>query len=283
LARQSPLGNEDDVAVELVIAEEPPITNLASLPQPETSYDGQAGGVEPSSARTVLGGTSFSNSTQIRPGTWTDSIATGETVFYRVRLETGQRVRVTATTPAPRSSWRLGPADALTSRLVLFSPARSTLTVRQAPLQGKGAVTITAASPQVRVRNREVPPPPSYLDPSVTTASISGDYDVALQLDPLQKFLTGRVMQVRLSLAVDGKASGQPVYATTATSATPTASAPPSAVPTTSASPAPDPEPRLPVWVGVLGGGVLASALVVGAVLWNRRRARSAVRHPRNR
>jgi Ca-activated chloride channel family protein len=239
--------------------------------------------VTPGSARPVLGGTSFSNSTQLTPGTWTDSIATGETVFYRVRLETGQRVRVTATTPAPKSSWRLGAADALTSRLVLSSPARSTLTVRQAPLQGKGAVTLTAASPQVRVRNREVPPPPNYLDPSVTTASISGDYYVALQLDPLQKFLTGRVMQVRLSVAVDGKTSGRPVYASTVASATPTPSASTSAAPTPTASPPVGPaEARVPVWVGLLGGGVLAAALIAAAVLWNRRRARTAVRPGRN-
>jgi Ca-activated chloride channel family protein len=142
LSRQSPLGNDDDVSVELLIAEEPPITNLASLPGAETGYDGKASGVTPGSARPVLGGTSFSNSTQLGPGTWTDSMATGETVFYRVRLETGQRLRATATTPAPKSSWRLGAAEALTSRLVLSSPARSTLTDQQAPLQGKGAVTL---------------------------------------------------------------------------------------------------------------------------------------------
>jgi len=118
-----------------------------------------------------------------------------------------------------------------------------------------------------------VPPSPNYLDPSVTTASISGDYYLAVQLDPLQKFLTGRVMRVRLSIAVDGKASGQPVYASTAASATPTPSAAPSATATPTASPPADPgEPRLPVWVGLLGGGVLATALIAGAVLWNRRR-----------
>ena len=155
------------------------------------------------------------------------------------------------------------------------------MTDQQAPLQGKGAVTLTASTPQVRVRNREVPPSPTYLDPSVTTASISGDYFVALQLDPLQKFLSGRVMRVRLSIAVDGKASGQPVYASTAASATPTPSAAPTATATATpiASPPTDPaEPRLPVWVGLLGGGVLATALIAGAVLWSRRRAGTAVR-----
>ena len=65
----------------------------------------------------------------------------------------------------------------------------------------------------MRVRNREVPPPASWLEPNVTTAAVAGDYFVSLQLDPLQANLSGRVMQVRLSLAVDGQPSGQPEYA----------------------------------------------------------------------
>ena len=45
LKRSSPLGNEDDVSVEVLVAEEPPITNLASLPDPVTDYDGKTGAV----------------------------------------------------------------------------------------------------------------------------------------------------------------------------------------------------------------------------------------------
>ncbi len=109
LARSSPLGNEDEVSVEVLIAEEPPISNLADLPEPDADYTGTAGAVRaatPSPSR--LGGTSFSNSTEVKPGTWRDSVATGETVFYRVRLETGQRLRVTAETPTPRQRLEAG-------------------------------------------------------------------------------------------------------------------------------------------------------------------------------
>jgi len=43
----------------------------------------------------------------LEPGSWTDSPTTGETIFYRVRLETGQRLRVTAKMPASAKSWQL--------------------------------------------------------------------------------------------------------------------------------------------------------------------------------
>ena len=139
-------------------------------------------------------------------------MATGETVFYRVRLEPGQRVRATATRRRRRPpGTRLGRAGHLPGDALL--PGPGLLTSQEANLQGEGAVRVSAASPQVRVRNREAAA--SELgDPNVTTASHAGDYFVALQVDPLQAYLTGRVMQDRVSLAVDGQASGQPEYAT---------------------------------------------------------------------
>jgi Ca-activated chloride channel homolog len=279
LARSSPLGNEDEVSVEVLVAEEPPISNLAALPEPDNGYSGTAGAVRagrPSPSR--LGGTSFSNSTEVKAGSWRDSVAVGETVFYRVRLQPGQRLRVTAEAPAPRSNWRLGAAEAITARLNVYSPARVSLTEQNAVLQGTGAARVTAASPQVRVRNREVPPPASWLQPNVTTAAVSGDYFVGLQLDPLQASLSGQVMAVRLSLAVDGRPSGQPEYTVPSPTPTPTPSttATESVAPTTGATAPADPpaddgsgvSPAL-----LLGGaGLLALGLVAGALAVTRRR-----------
>ena len=151
-----------------------------------------------------MAGTSFSNSTEVTPGTWTDSVAVGETVFYRIRLETGQRLRVTAEMPAPKTAWRLHAAEVITTRVAVYSPARVNLTEQTAYLQGRGRVVVTAASPEIRVRNRKMPQTPGYREPNVTTAATAGDYFVGLQLDPLQYDLAGRVMQVRLSLAIEG-------------------------------------------------------------------------------
>ncbi len=281
LSRSSPAGNSDEVSVEVLIAEEPPITNLESLPEPVADYDGKADAVRPGrSAGPRLGGTSFSNSTQVSPGTWTDSVATGETVFYRVRLETGQRLRVTAETPAPKTAWHLAAGEWVSSRVIVYSPARVSLTEQTASLQGRGSARVTAASPEVRVRNREVPPPASYLDPSVTTAATAGDYFVGLQVDPLQKYLSGRVMQVRLSLAIDGKPSGQPQYAASSspspTPSTTPGSPPPSGSPTASPLPPTNSDSAVAPALLLAGAGVLALGLVAGALWWSRRRRRAS-------
>jgi Ca-activated chloride channel family protein len=184
-----------------------------------SSYDGAGDAVRASKPQqAILGGTSFTNSAEMTQGTWTDSPTIGETVFYRVHLETGQRLRVTVEMPASRDSWHLDSADAVSPRLLLYAPSRVQLAHQDASLQGSNAVTMTLASPEVRVRNRELGRSSSgsaagTLD-AASSASVAGDYYVALQLEPLQEYLSGRVIPVRLSLAVDGQPAGQPQYAT---------------------------------------------------------------------
>ena len=280
LARQSPLGNEGPAPVELRIDEEPPITNLATLPGPERDYTGKADAVRPAGRTTTeLGGTSFSNATEVTPGSWQDSVAVGETVLYRVRLEPGQRLRVSAETPAPKSVWRLGAAEALTSRVLVYSPARVALAQQYANLQGRTSARVTVASPEVRVRNREVFQPADVLEPSVTTADVAGEYFIGLQLDPLQSFLSGRVMQVRLSLAVDGRPTGLPEYAVPSPTPVPTPpptaateSAVPTPLPTGAPAPPADDAGRLSPGVLLAAAGIVAVGLVAGALIVTRRR-----------
>jgi Ca-activated chloride channel homolog len=213
LSRKSYLGNKKSAPVEISVAEEPPITNLANLPEPLSSYDENASPVKiKAPAQTVLGGTAFSNAPALTPGTWTDSLATGETVVYRVRLETGQRLRVTADMPAPNSGWRLGWTDAIGPQLMIFAPSRVQLTKQTGVLQGTQTSTLTAVSPEIRVRNREV------THDQTRAASIAGDYYVAVLLDPVTTDPKGRVMKFRLRVAVEGEPEGQPVYASTAPS-----------------------------------------------------------------
>ena len=288
LARQSPLGNEESAPVEVRIDEEAPIANLASLPEPVSDFTGRADAVRPSGRTpTNLGGTSFSNATEVTPGSWRDSVAVGETVFYRVRLEPGQRLRVSAETPAPKTAWRLAAAEGLTSRVLVYSPARALLAQQFDNLQGRTSARVTAASPEVRVRNREVPQPSNFLDPNVTSAAVAGDYFIGLQLDPLQGYLSGQVMQVRLSLAVDGQPSGQPEYTVPSPSPSPslssgpTGSTAPSADPTPSAAPPVDGGSGISPALLLTGAGLLAVGLVAGALaLIRRRRSRAAGSSP---
>jgi Ca-activated chloride channel family protein len=285
LSRGSYAGNTKAAAVEILVQTEAAIANTASLPRGLASYSGKASTVEPSKpVRTVLGGTSFVNADLLTPGSSIDSVALGETVFYRVPLQTGQRLRLTVTAPGPHPVWKLGAAEGMTDVLMIYSPARLQLTRQLAGFTGSNTMAVTAAGPQVRVRNREVPWSPNMpLGASqLSAASVAGDYYVGVQLDPLSSNLIGRVVPVQLDVSVDGKPSGQPVYATPTPTPTPTPTVTPSSPGSASASPAASSSPSsdtTPTVGGksiiglVIGGVVLVTALVTGAFWLFRRRS----------
>lgn len=273
LTRNPLSGITRDVPVELRIVEEPPITNLATLPEAVTSYTGEGKKVGASSSKPVVGGTSFSNAEELTAGSWTDTVTVGETVLYRVRLEPGQTLRTTLEAPAPKSSWRLAGAETVLPDMELYTPTRASLKRVTTPIQGSRAAILTVASPEVRVRNREFVSPTGT---ALRSASVAGDYYVAVGLQPGQNELTGRVMPIRLNVAVAGQPTGLPEYA--AASPTPTPS-------TTSAAASPDPSvapstppsstgPGLPIGGLVAGAGALIAAVVAGALLLARRRRR---------
>jgi Ca-activated chloride channel homolog len=286
LQRRSLLNNQKPAPVELLIQSEPSIANLSSLPSAVESYDGGGKGVPTTKpVRSVLGGTSFTNAGVLEAGSWADAPTTGETVFYRVRLETGQRLRVTTTMPASTKSWRLAAADAITPTLMLYTPSRVQLARKDGVLQGNSTETLTLTSPQVRVRNREIARSPGGdgtggID-AAWSASVTGDYFVALQLEPLQAYLSGRVMPVRLNVAVDGQATGQPQYAEApATESSPPQSPPSSSVGGAPPSPTPDSpsisrDIRRYGLVAIAGAGALVIAGVFGARALSRRRSGS--------
>lgn len=69
MSRQSYLGNAKRVPVEIVVAEEPATTNLASLPAGLASFSGKAAAVAAKKpAQAAVGGAAFSNAPSITPG-----------------------------------------------------------------------------------------------------------------------------------------------------------------------------------------------------------------------
>ena len=241
LARSAPPGERQAVPVEILVSEEPPVSNLDALPPPLPSYDGSGravGGTKP--VRATLGGSSFSNAPLITPGSWSDSLAVGETVFYKVHLEPGQRLRSTAVTPASAKRWQAGSDDGgVLTYVSLYSPARVRLVEQYKVLGVQRRIQVSAASPEVRVRNAEQPRPAFENNGrDWSTASTAGDYLVGLQLAPSLQTLTGRVMPVQLNVAVDGRPAGLPEHASASASPTPAESASPTSGPTPAASPA---------------------------------------------
>ena len=189
------------------MAEEPEITNLSALPEPVTDYDGETGRTSRSARRRpVLGGTSFSNATEVDPGHLhrldghrRDGVLQGSAAAGAAGAGHGDHA-------GPEDLLALGAAELVTSRVMLYSPSRAAHQPGGQPARrwlGDGVGRVTAGQgPQPR----GAAVGPSWGTPSVSTASQAGDYYVAVQVDPLQSYLTGRVMQVRVSLAVDGSA-----------------------------------------------------------------------------
>lgn len=290
LTREPTMGNRQVLPVEILVTEEPPVTNQAGLPPALEDYTGTGPAVRATKpVRRVLGGTAFSDSPTLTPGSWTDTLAVAETIFYRVRLQPGQRLRASLRTPTKATPWKVRLSESIRTDVALLSPARVVLTRQHESLMGSGSLRVTAASPQIRVRNREERMSEDQsVDKDWSTASVAGDYFVRIQVDPLQRSLAGRIMQVQLDIAVDGKPAGQPVYAQQDASPSPTATPTDAATPGASASAPPSTTPstgEVPPTAGSGGGlarvlegflgGLLLAAAATGGVLWWRRRVKS--------
>ena len=288
--RTSRSGGGGTVPVELVVTEQPPVTNRDALPDSVADYDGHGKAVGATSpVRRAVGGSGFSNAAEVAAGTWSDSVAFGESVLYRVRLDYGQTLRVTATLPDGGKRLTRSPFDQWFTRLTVITPARlPTAQLQQNGAGNRPASKLTVASPQVRVRNDELAlrstQSPTFLDAS--TASVAGDYYVSLELEPVASpQLRGVAMPVRLALAVDGSPHGQPALAgasaapSNATPSVPPATAAPSTPPAGGAQSDRDGQPTSPAVLVGLGAGA-AVVLVAGAaglrrLVRRRRRNRS--------
>ena len=217
VTRTTPASTSDASApVELGISEQAPVTNRADLPEPVTGYTGKGTRLRASgTAQAVVGGSGFSNAPEIAAGTWSDSIAFGDTALYRVPVDYGQTLKVTASLPGDKGKLPLSLYDGYIVRVRLLSPDHVQLVNVNDPRTGGTAVHLSAAAPQVRVRNDELALPGTQnFQPDPSTASVAGDYFVVVELQPVTPRLLGVVLPLQLDVAVDGAPSGQPVFAT---------------------------------------------------------------------
>lgn len=277
VARTTPAGSPDaSSAIELGIAEQVVVTNRADLPGPVENYTGTGSRVAAAKPVTpVVGGSGFSNAPQITGGSWSDSIAFGDTALYRVPLDYGQTLKVTASLPGDKGRLPLTLYDGYIVRVRLLTPANRQLVRVEDGRTGGTAAHVSASSPQVRVRNDEIPLPATQdSQPDASTASVAGDYFVAVELQPVTDDLIGVVLPLQLDVAVVGARSGQPALATDSKSsapASPSASASPAAAPADGRATSPGPSPVALVLIGV-GVAVLLGLAALGPVLLVRRR-----------
>lgn len=128
--------------LELRFETEPALKADASLPTEAPENWPSASPVPPSGKQKRAGGSSFYDATSLESGEWADTIAPGQTRFYRVPVDWGQQIFTTAAlSNSSKSTEYLGNALALT----LDNPARGH--VDDATLSYSGAPNSVALDP----------------------------------------------------------------------------------------------------------------------------------------
>lgn len=148
------------------------------------------------------GGTGFNDATALTSGAWKDTVAPGQTRFFRVRVDWGQQLLSSVEVPAPAgSSGRsTGSAGFLSDALgmTVYNPGRAQLATNHfVPYKGDPSSTRIETAP-VAYGNRQ-----ERSQAAVRAASIAGWYYVAVSLSPDMKryFPDGAPVTLRVHLA----------------------------------------------------------------------------------
>lgn len=237
----------------------PAAAQTAPSPAPGAETPPAPAGPEP-----VVGGATFSTAPRIDEGRYVDIIRPGETLFYRVPLEVGETVAVTAEFP---------PADLATGRREVLGLETRILS----PLREESDDFIASRTPVLPVAGKVTDP---YEIPAIGEAppfTEPGDYFFELRLGPNEQ-LDDSQFDVRFTVEISGEPQPGP---SPSPSTNPTGSASPSSelvTPTAPESRRPPPSSDVgsgsstaaPILAGAVGAiGAFASARVL-----RRRRAR---------
>ncbi|MFJ2771521.1 hypothetical protein [Streptomyces sp. NPDC087300] len=204
-----PESSQEEWDLELRVASEP-VLRLAGTTTPPRTGD-SASPEPPAGARKVrAGGTSFNKARGLENGIWGDRLEPGETRFYRVPVDWGQRLSVGA---------ELGGSDTGTTErdqgfvptalvMSLTNPVRAEVDDADTAYDGKQSVTALRPLPPVAYENR--------YDPAskVSAMRFAGWYYLAVHLNPDVARKFGRApLDVTLRITVEGSPRPGPSYA----------------------------------------------------------------------
>ncbi|MEU1624013.1 hypothetical protein ABZ746_01415 [Streptomyces sp. NPDC020096] len=197
-------SSAEDWPLDIRYMSEPPASGVGS--GPVQSYETATPPAVSGSPRPVVGDPDMDGGAARLPGTgvYQDHLAPGETHFYRVPVDWGQRLTATAEFA---NADKTGTGGFSTSgvRLVVYNPARGQVSGADASYSGAQAA-VTAQTPTVDYLNRE------SADVRINSAPVAGWYYVQLSLHPdVARYTTGGV-DVTLRLAVTGTPQPGPRY-----------------------------------------------------------------------
>ncbi len=151
------------------------------------------------------GGTGFNDARAVSAGVWRDGLRPGQTRFYRVPLEWGQQLAVSAELAGARMTKH---GSASTGLVVdLYAPHRSLLTDKDTGYDGKQARVNLPLTAPVAYENR-------YASDRAVRSGAAGWYYLAVTLTEKVGEFTEDATPVPLTLRlnVEGKAAAAPPY-----------------------------------------------------------------------
>ncbi len=252
-------GSSTPLRVEILVIEEPPVAAGSTLPSPATEVSATPQPM--GEAQPVVGGSSFSDAPLITPGTWTETFAPQETIFYRVHVDWGQRLELTVPTPNVPDALHLGSLyDAN-----IYSPDRGANEPGNlGHTQANGTPDLSRTTPTITYTNRE--------DFAQRNGSLAGDYFIEISM-PAANEGSGALFPVTFRVDVTGEAHGAPDYVTTA-AATPSPQAADDATATPQSASVATPGSGIAGWLPwVVGGLVVGGAIVAALVIALTRRS----------
>ncbi|MFD9905802.1 hypothetical protein [Streptomyces sp. NPDC059063] len=219
--------------LELHVASEPALVKQGATTPPQVG-DSASPTPPAGRARPRAGGSSFSTARALTKGAWDDRVKPGETRYYRVPVDWGQRLSATVElggsdargTGVPgtgtdgsgasgsgRAGGSAGDREYVTSALVvgLFNPARGPVEDLDTAYDGRQRSAALPALPPVAYENRYAPVP------RVSEVRFAGWYYLAVHLDPdvAARFGDGP-LGLTLRVDVAGEPRPGPAYVGTA-------------------------------------------------------------------
>ncbi|GHC76018.1 hypothetical protein [Streptomyces flavofungini] len=201
-------SSSEDWDLELYVASEPALAKAGSTLPPQDTDSAPQQQPPVGAPLPRAGGSSFGTARALGKGVWGDRIRAGQTRFYRVPVDWGQRLSATLELG---SGTRTG--DFVTSALImeLFNPVRGPVEDHDIPYDGRQKSMTLSALPPVTYENRY-----AAFD-RLSGMRFAGWYYLVVHLDPdVGKRFGAEETGLTLRVGVAGERRQGPAYAGTA-------------------------------------------------------------------
>jgi hypothetical protein len=206
VTRNSASGSDSgDWPLEIRYATEPGLIPGAAQPRPAAGYSTASPTPLSGNSAAVDGGSGLDDAAGVRAGVWKDSVRPGQTLFYKVRADWGQRVALVAdfgeAGKGVEHNFGVGVA-----RIEMFNPMRGYVGEDTASYTGQRVSAWLRTAP-ISYGNR--------LDGlrAVATARVAGWYYLAVSVDAKAADFVEGAVPLTLRIDVSGKPVSGPAYA----------------------------------------------------------------------